>query len=110
MRPFSSNAIATGSTTSGSEATNSILKPGSVRIVACSSRGDNGPDWGRPKENEPQRHRGHREKNHRDSQYAFLRFIFICLLCALPLCPLCLCGSFTLAICELRLAESPHFL
>src|SRR5689334_12985961 len=48
MRPRSSNAIATGSTTSGSLATRSILNPGSVRKVACSSRGASGPGLLRP--------------------------------------------------------------
>src|SRR5688572_30325196 len=48
MRPSSSKAIATGSTTSGSHAASSTLNPFATLKVACSSRGDSGPLLPRP--------------------------------------------------------------
>src|SRR5262245_53212344 len=55
MRPLSSKAMATGETTVGSAATNSIFKVGSILKVFRASCGDNGPSNAWAKETPRQR-------------------------------------------------------
>src|SRR5262249_62033174 len=67
--------MATGSTTSGSQATSSTLKPFSVLKVTCSSRAESGPMGGKPGLSAPsglQRHSGNRERRIRQMIRGFM--------------------------------------